>query len=221
MIRILKKPIEVIGAYSAMVLGALFLAVLGLQLIVASAHGLHRHEDFLDAAIVLPIIHASPAFVYLFLLGVPFSICIVLVAMAVHSKFRSISPARANAGLIAAAICAALSLAADIPRVVAFVYLADYYQTQPELATPAFFAVSAILGGLNVAALMILGVWMVTLSWTGMSCGMLSRRVGVFGCVIGIIHVACLAVPLPNVLDIFWFPLLGIQLLRNDGFAHN
>lgn len=202
------------GSAAAFMTAMLFVAVLVLFGVVAPRLGLRGYEDMLDGHKVLPVLRAYPPLVLTYLLGAAVSVGVLFLALALQQLLAAAAPTVAPLATRLALLHIGLTLAADLPRLLALPHLAELYGQQPDTAADSYLTVSLILSGLNVAARMLFGAWVLVVSAAAWRTQTLPAFICCLGILVSILHLGCLLLPLPPLLDAVWLIALGIVLRR-------
>jgi hypothetical protein len=208
--------LQKVGGIAALVQGlftALFLAVF---LFVLPSLGF-QESFFEDPPKFVAFVTAHYALYYwLSLVGVLASVVLIMLVLALHERLRATSPA------LSAAASAFGYLGTGL-LILNWSYQYAEFQTIGR-AVPRFAEQTVPTGVMytatNGSAFLVLGVWMLLLSWAALRQGGLPRSLAYFGLLAGALNLAALFdVPFGPLLNIIWFVAVGVVLLQRRSVA--
>ncbi len=211
----MQPSFQKLAGIAAIALGGLFLGMIVIFSVVDHWLGLGLKE-IRRPELALPILSKMPGLLSLYLLGIPFAGLLLVIALGIHERLRQVAPNLAAAAKALAIAFVALVMAADMIRIVGFNRVLDLYTIETDAAASLFVTVMSIADGLGLAAIMLLGFWQLVVGWIGLSAKRIGWWVCAAGMVAGIINIASIAhsSPLALLVDMVWFPLLGVAILR-------
>lgn len=152
-----------------------------------------------------------------------FGISLVVLALALHERLKSSSPALAQTATAIALIWAGVVIASGMVANYGMGIATGLYDQDPAQAATVWLAVDTVATGLGGGGGEILGgIWMLLVSWAALRAGEFSKGLNYLGLLVGVAGLASL-VPLLGELrglvfglgQLAWFTWLGIVMLRS------
>ena len=198
--------------YASYALGFLFLVANTLFFLMIPWLGIREVDDLMSPEVMLPVLQAHPFLPFVYLLGTVIALCIVALAVGTMKRVRESRWTQLSMGL---AICSAsLVIVADTIRIVGFRQLIAMLENASTHCASLFLSVNTIAHAINVAAVFLFGAWIATLCI--LYRRLLPRWHRLLGWLVSVVHLACILIPIPSILDIFWFLFFGYYLSRNQ-----
>jgi hypothetical protein len=151
-----------------------------------------------------------------------FGAALVPLGLALRQRFADRTPALANAGLVFAAIWAALMFATGMISNIGIEAVADLAETEPDRAVTMWSTIDAVTNGLGGGNELVGGIWIALVSIAGIITARLPRWlnwVGIVTAVAGLITVVPDFEAVEMVFGIgfiVWFVGVGIALCRTS-----
>lgn len=153
---------------------------------------------------------------------VVFGIVLAVLAVALHDRLRTAAPVLGRIAAVVGVLWGTALLASGLIFNAGMGAVVDIYPTDPGRATSLWQAIEPVTQGLGGADGELLGgLWVLLVTIAGLR-GVLPRRLGWLGLVVGIAGLISVIPPLQSAVYVFgllqlvWFPWLGISLLRTS-----
>jgi hypothetical protein len=213
-----------VGGVASFIQAALLIGAIGLAVVAFPAIGLTVNDlangngKFLEATAKSPAIFASLDFA---LLGG--AVVILVLALALHERWRNGSLRLANLVVAAALILATLRIATGLTMFIGTPRIADLYGQDHAQAITAYAALSAITAGLEESSRFAAGWFLILAGWAALRARDLPRLLAYFGILVGVDQLLEVFVrPLAPVFGIgagigliIWSVWLGVLLVRS------
>jgi hypothetical protein len=154
-----------------------------------------------------------------------FGIVLVPLALALHDRLKSGSPALAQTATAFGLIWAGLVIAAGMITNIGLGTVADLNDTDPAAAEPVWSALDSVENGLGGGNEIAGGIWVLLVSVAALRAGLFSKAVNYLGIVSGVAGLVTIIPPLEVVGAVFgiglivWFTWIGIVMIREDSGA--
>jgi hypothetical protein len=204
------------GGYAAISVGLLFALVLVIFLVVLPALGATAVADLRDPAKVLPVLAQQPLVCTMALVDLPLGLSLLFVVLGVGNTLRIGAARLASLAQLSGIATVAILLNISITSCVGLRRLGDVYTENPTGAEAAYLAFHATIEGWVSIGVLGLVCWLVLVCCAGFRSGILSKPLCCAGLVVAVVHVGRLFFTMPPVLDIIWFPWLGVMLLKQS-----
>jgi hypothetical protein len=147
--------------------------------------------------------------------------CLVVVALALYERLKAGEPALMQISTVLGIIWAGLIIGSGNLMMHGFGQIAQLYATNPAQAEPVLLAFGIVENGLVSANELIGGLWVLSLSWSALRMGKLSKGLNYLGILIGISGILTMIPTIAEATQTFfglsmiiWFAWLGIVLWR-------
>jgi hypothetical protein len=153
---------------------------------------------------------------------VVFGVLLVVLALALHQRLRTGSPAMMQTATALALIWAGLMFASGMVANIGAGVLTDVYSRDAAQAGSAWLALHFVVDGLGGGNEIVGGLWVLLLSWAALRAGALPKALNYLGIVCGVAGLVTVIPPLGQVGAVFglglivWFVWLGIVMLRGS-----
>ncbi len=150
-----------------------------------------------------------------------FGAALVPMGLALRQRLADRAPALANAGLVFAAIWAALMFATGMISNIGIEAVADLAESDPERAATVWSTLDAVTNGLGGGNELVGGIWILLVSIAGLITARLPRWLNIAGVVIAVAGLATVVPDFEAVEMVFglgsivWFIGVGVTLLRD------
>jgi hypothetical protein len=205
-----------VGGCAAIFMGVLFALVLIIFAVILPALGATDVSDLRDPTKVLPAISQQPMLAAMSLVDVAIAACLLLVALGLDERLCIPAPRLSRLARIAGIGAAAIPLVVGITSCVGLRRLGILYGEDPSAAATAYLAFHAMLEGWIMVGVVGLVCWLVLANWAGLLSGGLSKPLCYLGLLVAAGHLVRIALELPPMLDIVWFPWLGVKLIAQS-----
>lgn len=154
-----------------------------------------------------------------------FGAVLVPLALALRERFLDRTPALANAGMVLAAIWAALMFATGMISNIGIEDVADLAETDPDRAVTVWSTIDTVTNGLGGGNELVGGIWIALVSIAGMLTARLPRWLNGLGAVTALAGVVTLVPDFEAAEMVFglgsivWFIGVGIVLRRSKRAA--
>jgi hypothetical protein len=167
------------------------------------------------------ILYMMNLFVY-----VVFGIFLVVLALALHERLKTSSPAIAEIATALGLIWAGLVMASGMVANIGAGVVVDLYGRDPAQAASVWLAIDSVVEGIGGGNEIIGGLWTLLVSWAALRTRTLPRALNYIGIVVGAAGILS-AVPSLGEAggmvfgfgQIVWFVWLGVVLLRSHTSA--
>jgi hypothetical protein len=217
-----------VGGVASFIQAALLISVIGLAVTVFPAIGLTAKDldsgsgKFLEASAKYPAILASLPIALL-----AGAVVTVVLALALHERWRNKSLRLANLVVAAALVLATLRIATGLTLFIGTPRIVDLYGTDHAQALTAYASFSAITAGLEEGSRFAGGFFMILLGWAALSARDLQRPLAYLIIIVGVdqlleVFVRPLAPvfgPVAGIGVIVWSIWLGVLLVRSRSMA--
>ena len=215
------SDLQKLGGISALIEAALYVTGFGLFLTILDSSG---HEGHVQQIAFVAANQVASYIAYL-LIYVVFGVVLVVLALALHARLKTGSPAimqTATAfGLFWAGLVIASGMIANIGNSTV-VGLFSENQDQAVSLWLAIITVQEALGGGNE---IVGGLWVLLLSWAALKGGSLPKVLNYLGVLVGLAGILTVVPAFDVLMDVFglgqivWFAWLGIVMLRESPSA--
>jgi hypothetical protein len=154
---------------------------------------------------------------------VVWGILLVVLALALHDRFKAGAPAVAQIATAIGLIWAGLVIASGLVATLGIRAVGELYGTDTAQAGAVWAAVETVVGGLGGEAGEILGgVWLLLIGWAALRARKLPRALIYLGIVLGVAGMITVIPPLEPAAFLYgvglivWFVWLGIVMLRTN-----
>ena len=210
--------LQKVGGVAALIQAAAYVVGLGLALTLL-APVLDADADEYVTFLVdnQPLIHAWHLIIY-----VVAGVCLVPLALALHERLTSDSPALGQIATAFGLIWAGLVLASGMLLLHDAGVVARLYGEDPAGATTVWLALSAVEDGLGGAIELPGGLWVLLVSWAAFQTDGLPKPLNALGVAIGLAGILTLVPALAELATVFglgmviWFVGVGIVLLTES-----
>ncbi|MDW3214724.1 MAG: hypothetical protein R8G01_12040 [Ilumatobacteraceae bacterium] len=154
-----------------------------------------------------------------------FGAALVPMGLALRERFVDRTPLLANAGMVFAAIWAALMFATGMISNIGIEAVADLAESDPDRAITVHSAIDAVTNGLGGGNELVGGIWIGLVSIAGLLTARLPRWLNVTGVVTAVAGLFTVVPAFEAIEMVFglgsivWFVGAGIALLRSDETA--
>jgi hypothetical protein len=153
---------------------------------------------------------------------VVFGISLVVLAVALHERFKINSLALMSIATSFGLIWAGLVIASGMVASVGLETVAKLHSQDVAQAVAAWAVIGAVQDGLGGGVEIVGGLWVLLISASALLSGALPRLLGYFGVVVGMAGILTIA-PFPRELgavfglgQIIWFAWIGVLMLRGN-----
>lgn len=149
-----------------------------------------------------------------------FGTALVPLALALRQRFSERTPLLANAGMVFAAIWAALMFATGMISNIGIEAVADLAESDPDAAATVWSAIDIVTNGLGGGNELVGGIWIALVSIAGLATAGLPRWLNGVGIITAIAGVVTLVPDFEAVEMVFglgsivWFVGIGVSLRR-------
>lgn len=156
---------------------------------------------------------------------VAFGVALVVLAIAVHERLKSRSPALLQVATAFGLIWAGLVVASGMVSSVGLEAMQPLHARDAAMAASAWVAIGAVQDGLGGGVEIVGGLWMLLVAFAALSSGSLPKGLNYLGIATGLAGLLTVVPPLADlgavfgVGQIFWFGWIGTVLLRQDTIA--
>jgi hypothetical protein len=148
--------------------------------------------------------------------------CLVIVALALYERLKAGEPALMQIATALGIIWAGLIIGSGNLMMHGFDQIAQLYATNPAQAEPVLLALGIVENGIVSANELIGGLWILSLSWSALRMGKLSKGLNYLGILIGTSGILTMIPSIAEATQTFfglsmivWFAWVGIVLWRN------
>ncbi|MCB0637039.1 MAG: DUF4386 family protein [Lewinella sp.] len=158
--------------------------------------------------------------VWMLIIYVVFGVALVPLVTALHERLRQHDDLRLRFGTLFGYIWVVLVIASGMIANLGLDTVARIYPGDPRQATTVWIALEGVQNGLGGGVEIVGGLWVLLLSWVGLRTGELSRFINYLGLLVGLVGILTAIPGLSGLgaafglLQISWFALIGLRLLR-------
>ena len=201
--------LQKVGAVASFAIALLFIGISFVFFVLLPSFGINNPTDLANPAKAFPVLQRSPSFTYLSLVDIPFCLCLVFVVITVHNRLIVRETHLAQVGLYFGITSALILLVVGIVRFRGLLELTKLYSDQPHRASEVYVMLTYLLDGLDITAVVSLGLWYMFTMGSAIRFGTLPIALAVVGFLLGVMHFFCFLFPFPAVVDFFWYFWLG------------
>ncbi|OQY30064.1 MAG: hypothetical protein B6244_02045 [Candidatus Cloacimonetes bacterium 4572_55] len=209
------KGYQKIGGYAALLEGVLFIIILAIFFLLLPALGLTDIRDLSNPTVMLPIISEWPIVSVVGLIDVPFASLLLLIVLAVNEKLMIQAPRVARVSKILGIFSPILVLIVGIIRFIGILVISDLFRQGLPGVDAGFITIYIVETGFDLSAMVVMGIWVLTVNWTALKFGGFPKRMAYTGLVVGVMHIFIIIPFLVVLADSIWFSWLGIVLLKD------
>lgn len=216
------KDLQKIGGYAALAAAVTF--VVGFVLLIAKLSPIADPDLDPDRSVAFRVDNEAVIYVWHTIIYVVFGVVLVVSALAIHERLRAVSvivPIATAFGLIWAGLVLASGMVANI----GLGTVVELSRDDPERAASVWLAIDSVQNGLGGGNEIVGGLWVLLVSWAGLTAGGLPRTLNYLGVVAGVAGIVTVVPSLEIVGAIFglglivWFAWLGVVMVRDNAIA--